>query len=56
MFAAGDVRYGSTKRIASAIGEAAVAIRVMHEILRTEAEEEPSVPRYIADEARPSNP
>jgi len=56
VFAAGDVRYGSTKRIASAIGEAAVAIRVLHEVLRTEAEEEPSVPRYIPDEARPSNP
>ena len=56
VFAAGDVRYGSTKRIASAIGEAAVAIRVVHEALRTEAEEEPSVPRYIPDEARPSNP
>jgi len=31
VFAAGDVRHGSTKRIASAAGEAAVAIRAVHE-------------------------
>ena len=33
VFAVGDVRYGSTKRIASAVGEGAVAIRVIHEYL-----------------------
>jgi thioredoxin reductase (NADPH) len=33
VFAVGDVRHGSTKRIASAVGEAAVAIRVIHEYL-----------------------
>jgi len=34
VFAAGDVRAGSTKRLASAVGEAAVAVRVIHEYLR----------------------
>jgi thioredoxin reductase (NADPH) len=33
VFAAGDVRYGSTKRLASAVGEAAVAVRVVHDYL-----------------------
>ncbi len=33
VFAVGDVRHGSTKRIASAVGEAAVAIHVVHEYL-----------------------
>jgi thioredoxin reductase (NADPH) len=31
VFAAGDVRYGSTKRIAGAAGEAAVAIAAIHQ-------------------------
>jgi len=30
VFAIGDVRAGSTKRIAAAVGEAAVAIRGVH--------------------------
>jgi thioredoxin reductase (NADPH) len=34
VFAAGDVRFGSTKRLASAVGEAAVAIRIIHEYLQ----------------------
>jgi thioredoxin reductase (NADPH) len=34
VFAVGDVRYGSTKRLASAVGEGAVAVRVVHEYLR----------------------
>jgi thioredoxin reductase (NADPH) len=34
VFAAGDVRYGSTKRVASAVGEGAVAIQLVHEYLR----------------------
>lgn len=37
VFAAGDVRYGSTKRLASAVGEGAVAIRMVHEYLRDHA-------------------
>jgi thioredoxin reductase (NADPH) len=31
VFAAGDVRSGSTKRVASAVGEGAMAIRLVHE-------------------------
>ena len=34
VFAAGDVRHGSTKRMSSAVGEGAVAIRLVHEYLR----------------------
>jgi thioredoxin reductase (NADPH) len=34
VFAAGDVRHGSTKRVASAVGEGAVAIQQVHEYLR----------------------
>ena len=33
VFAAGDVRAGSTKRVSSAVGEGAMAIRYVHEYL-----------------------
>jgi thioredoxin reductase (NADPH) len=33
VFAAGDVRAGSTKRVASAVGEGAIAVRLIHELL-----------------------
>jgi thioredoxin reductase (NADPH) len=33
VFAAGDVRAGSTKRVASAVGEGAIAVRLIHEHL-----------------------
>ena len=33
VFAAGDVRHGSTKRVASAVGEGSIAIRLIHEYL-----------------------
>jgi thioredoxin reductase (NADPH) len=33
VFAAGDVRYGSSKRVASAVGDGAVAVRQCHEYL-----------------------
>jgi thioredoxin reductase (NADPH) len=33
VFAAGDVRFGSTKRVASGVGEGAMAIRLVHEHL-----------------------
>ncbi|HEY5927691.1 MAG TPA: FAD-dependent oxidoreductase [Kofleriaceae bacterium] len=45
VFAAGDVRYGSTKRLASAVGEAAVAIRVIHEYLQVAAAHEQPLTR-----------
>jgi len=33
VFAAGDVRHGSVKRVASAVGEGAVAVQLVHEYL-----------------------
>ena len=33
VFAAGDVRSGSAKRVASAVGEGAMAVRLVHEHL-----------------------
>ncbi len=33
IFAAGDVRSGSIKRVASAVGEGAIAVRLVHEHL-----------------------
>jgi thioredoxin reductase (NADPH) len=35
VFAVGDVRYGSVKRVASAVGEGSIAIRLVHEYLRS---------------------
>ena len=40
VFAAGDVRQGSIKRVASAVGEGATVVRLVHEHLRSD---EPSV-------------
>jgi thioredoxin reductase (NADPH) len=34
VFAAGDVRRGSVKRVASAVGEGSIAIRLVHDHLR----------------------
>jgi thioredoxin reductase (NADPH) len=33
VFAAGDVRSGSTKRVASAVGEGAMAVSLVHQYL-----------------------
>jgi thioredoxin reductase (NADPH) len=33
MFAAGDVRHGSVKRVASAVGEGAMAVAFVHRYL-----------------------
>jgi thioredoxin reductase (NADPH) len=33
VFAVGDVRHGSIKRVASAVGEGSVAVRLVHEYL-----------------------
>jgi thioredoxin reductase (NADPH) len=33
VFAAGDVRRGSVKRVASAVGEGSIAIRLVHDYL-----------------------
>ena len=37
VFAAGDVRHGSTKRVASAVGEGSIVIRLVHEYLEESA-------------------
>jgi len=36
VFAAGDVRHGSMNRVASAVGEGSIAIRLIHELFATE--------------------
>ena len=41
VFAAGDVRSGSTKRIASAVGDAAVAVQVIHQYLQQGRQDRP---------------
>jgi thioredoxin reductase (NADPH) len=38
VFAAGDVRHGSIKRVASAVGEGAIAVKASHDYLETAAE------------------
>jgi thioredoxin reductase (NADPH) len=43
VFAAGDVRYGSIKRVASAVGEGATVVRMLHERLRS-YDLEPAIP------------
>jgi thioredoxin reductase (NADPH) len=35
LFAVGDVRYGSVKRVMSAVGEGSIAIRMVHDYLAT---------------------
>ena len=35
VFAAGDVRSGSVKRVASAVGEGAMSVQFVHEFLKT---------------------
>jgi thioredoxin reductase (NADPH) len=35
LFAAGDVRSGSVKRVAAAVGEGSLAVRLVHERLRS---------------------
>jgi thioredoxin reductase (NADPH) len=36
VFAVGDVRHGSVKRVASAVGEGSIAIRLVHDYLRAD--------------------
>jgi thioredoxin reductase (NADPH) len=42
VFAAGDVRHGSVKRVASAVGDGAVSIRSVHQYLKLLLERRPS--------------
>ena len=45
VFAAGDVREGSIKRVASAVGEGAIAVRSVHEYLASDNRRRPRVVR-----------
>jgi thioredoxin reductase (NADPH) len=42
VFAVGDARYRSIKRVASAVGDGATAVRLVHEYLAPEAADEPT--------------
>ena len=44
VFAAGDVRHGAVKRVASAVGEGSIAIQTVHEYLSLSQREEFSMP------------
>jgi thioredoxin reductase (NADPH) len=46
VFAAGDVRHGSVKRVASAVGEGAVAVQLVHEYLSSGDAEGDTVPAH----------
>jgi len=41
VFAVGDVRAGSVKRVASGVGEGSVVVSDIHKFLQAEAEKEP---------------
>jgi thioredoxin reductase (NADPH) len=41
VFAVGDVRRGTVKRVASAVGEGSIAIRLIHEYLALAPAERP---------------
>ena len=44
VFAVGDARYRSIKRVASAVGDGATAVRLVHEYLSGEGADEPPLP------------
>jgi thioredoxin reductase (NADPH) len=46
VFAAGDVRYGSVKRVASAVGEGAIAVQLLHQYLAEPLTDVDLVTRY----------
>jgi thioredoxin reductase (NADPH) len=43
VFAAGDVRHGSVRRVASAVGEGSVAIQALHSLFEAERHRAPGV-------------
>ena len=43
MFAAGDARYRSIKRVASAVGDGATVVRLAHEYITAGPADEPSL-------------
>jgi len=44
VFAAGDVRHGSVKRVASAVGEGGIAIQLVHQYLAEPSSDGPRIP------------
>jgi thioredoxin reductase (NADPH) len=54
VFAAGDVRHGSVKRVASAVGEGSVAIQLLHQFFAAEAVEPHGALRDAAEVAGPA--
>jgi len=55
VFAAGDVRRGSVKRVASAVGEGAIAVQLIHEYLAANAPAGRAAPRR-EDRPQPAPP
>ena len=53
VFAAGDVRHGSVKRVASAVGEGSVAIQLLHQLFEVERLQPRGRPRSTPDAHRP---
>jgi thioredoxin reductase (NADPH) len=53
VFAAGDVRSGSTKRCATAVGEGAMAVQFVHAHLRREPARRPATVERAGAAARP---
>jgi thioredoxin reductase (NADPH) len=51
VFAAGDVRAGSVKRIASAVGEGSICVQFVHRVLRELADAEPQLVRPFGGKA-----
>lgn len=50
VFAAGDVRHRSVKRVASAVGEGSIAIQMIHEYLGSISKRELSIPTAVKGE------
>jgi thioredoxin reductase (NADPH) len=52
VFAAGDVRHGSVKRVASAVGEGATAVQLVHQYLQYLAEQGGAIAPTLVETAR----
>ena len=48
VFAIGDVRYGSVKRVAAAVGEGAACVSQVHRVLQERELSEYTKPRFVA--------
>ena len=51
VFAAGDVRHGSVKRVASAVGEGSIAMQLLHGLIEAERLREQELPASPASPA-----